>query len=81
VRELIERRGWAVEPDAPAIATLAETIAVLQSLGQDHLVGYLDSYAEAVEQLAELEVAAAGSNIYSDQHKRYGLTAARQAAY
>jgi DNA-binding transcriptional MerR regulator len=67
VRELIERRGWAVEPDAPAIATLVETIAALRSLGQDHLVGYLDSYAEAVERFTELEVTAVTSRTDTDQ--------------
>ena len=67
VRELIERRGWAVEPDSPAIATLVETIAVLRSLGQDHLVSFLDSYAEAVERFTELEVTAVASR--TDPHR------------
>lgn len=61
VRELIERRGWAIEPDAPAIGVLAETIAVLHSLGQGYLAADLDSYADAVERLAEREVAAVAS--------------------
>ncbi|MEV5709266.1 MerR family transcriptional regulator [Actinoallomurus sp. NPDC052274] len=61
VRELIEKRGWAIEPDAPAIATLAETIAVLHALGQGDLAADLDSYADAVERLAEREVAAVAS--------------------
>jgi DNA-binding transcriptional MerR regulator len=58
VRELLDRRRWTVGPDAPAIATLVETIAAMRSLGQDHLVGHLDAYADAVERLAELEVSA-----------------------
>ncbi|MGN9889456.1 MerR family transcriptional regulator [Micromonospora sp. L31] len=67
VRELIQRRGWAVEPDSPAIATLVETISVLRSLGQDHLVDLLDPYAEAVERFTELEVAAVASRTDPDQ--------------
>ncbi|SCE69703.1 MerR HTH family regulatory protein [Micromonospora purpureochromogenes] len=67
VQELIERRGWAVEPDSPAIATLVETISVLRSLGQDHLVDLLDPYAEAVERFTELEVAAVASRTDPDQ--------------
>ncbi|NYF56334.1 MerR family transcriptional regulator [Micromonospora purpureochromogenes] len=67
VQELIRRRGWAVEPDSPAIATLVETISVLRSLGQDHLVDLLDPYAEAVERFTELEVAAVASRTDPDQ--------------
>jgi DNA-binding transcriptional MerR regulator len=67
VEELIEQRGWAVEPHAPAIATLVDTIAVMRSLGQDHLLGHLDAYAEAVERFTELEVAAVTSRSDSDQ--------------
>lgn len=67
VQELIQRRGWAVEPDSPAIATLVETISVLRSLGQDHLVDLLDPYAEAVERFTELEVAAVASRTDPDQ--------------
>ncbi|MCO5987323.1 MerR family transcriptional regulator [Actinoallomurus spadix] len=67
VRELIEKRGWMIEPDAPAIGTLAETIAVLQSLGQDDLAADLDSYADAVERLAEREVAAVASRPDADR--------------
>lgn len=67
VRELIEQRGWAVEPDAPAITTLVETLAVLRSLGQDGLIGHLDAYADAVEQFAELEVAGVAARPDPDQ--------------
>lgn len=40
VRALIKSRGWSVEPDAPAVTTLIETIAALRSLNQDHLAGF-----------------------------------------
>ena len=61
VTELIARHGWSVEPAAPALATLVETVAAMRSLGQEHLLGHLDAYADAAEQLADLEVAAARS--------------------
>lgn len=67
VAALVESRGWAVDPDAPALATLVETIAVFRSLGQDHLVVPLDQYAAAVERFTELEVAAAASRHDPDQ--------------
>ncbi len=38
VNALIARRKWTVEPEAPALATLIETVAALRSLGQDNLV-------------------------------------------
>ena len=56
VRALIERRGWRVGPDAPAITTLVDTIAAMRSLRHDRQLDYLDAYAEAVERIAELEV-------------------------
>ena len=61
VAALITSRGWSVEPDAPALTTLVETIAALRTLNQDHLAGFLDSYADAVEKFTELEVAAVTS--------------------
>ncbi|MCO5968167.1 MerR family transcriptional regulator [Actinoallomurus soli] len=67
VRELIEKRGWTIEPDAPAIGTLAETIAALYALGQGDLAADLDSYADAVERLAEREVAAVASRPDTDR--------------
>src|SRR5215207_1992457 len=61
VDELIRSRGWTVEPEAPALTTLIETVAAFHTLDQDHLAGFLDSYAEAVEKVTELEVAAVTS--------------------
>ena len=62
VDALIKSRGWSVEPDAPALTTMVETIAALRTLNQDHLAGFLDSYADAVEKFTELEVAAVTSH-------------------
>ena len=67
VAELLERRGWSIEPDAPALTTLADTIAVLRSLGQHHLLGLLDAYADTAERLAALEVAAVTADPGADQ--------------
>jgi DNA-binding transcriptional MerR regulator len=61
VDELIKSRGWTVEPEAPALTTLIETVAAFRTLDQDHLAGFLDSYADAVEKFTELEVAAVTS--------------------
>lgn len=67
VEELVDHRGWAVEPDAPALVTLIDTIAVMRSLGQERLLGHLDAYADAAERNAELEIAAVDSSGDADQ--------------
>lgn len=67
VDELLTRRGWSVTANAPALATLVDTVAAFRSLGQDHLVAHLDSYAEAVERFTELEIAAVNSREGADQ--------------
>ena len=67
VNELITRRGWSVEPDAPALATLIDTVAALRTLGQDNLVTFLDDYADAVERFTTLEIEAVTANPTRDQ--------------
>ncbi|ONI67893.1 MerR family transcriptional regulator [Kribbella sp. ALI-6-A] len=67
VNDLIARRDWTVEPDAPALTTLIETVAALRSLDQDHLVAFLDSYADAIEKFTALEVAAVTERTSPDQ--------------
>lgn len=67
VAELIADRGWTVEPDAPALTTLIDTIAALRTLGQDYLVAHLDTYAEAVERFTQLEIEAVTSTPTRDQ--------------
>jgi DNA-binding transcriptional MerR regulator len=67
VTELITRRGWSVDPDAPALATLIETVAALHTLGQDNLVSFLDAYADAVERFTELEIEAVTTSPTRDQ--------------
>lgn len=67
IRELIERRGWAVEEDAPAVGMLVETVTAMRALGQEHLLGFLDAYAEEAERVAELEVAAVATRGHAEQ--------------
>ena len=67
VTDLITRRGWSVDPDAPALSTLIETVAALRTLGQDNLVSFLDAYAEAVERFTALEIDAVTTNPTRDQ--------------
>jgi DNA-binding transcriptional MerR regulator len=67
IRALIDRRGWAVEKNAPAIGLLVETVATMRALGQEHLLGLLDAYAEQAERVAELEVAAVATLEHPEQ--------------
>ncbi|MFG1907211.1 MerR family transcriptional regulator [Kribbella sp. NPDC048928] len=67
VADLIHDRGWSVDPEAPALATLVETIAALRTLGQDNLVAHLDTYADAVEAFTQLEIDAVTTNPTRDQ--------------
>lgn len=67
VTELITRRGWSVEPSAPALATLIETVAAFRTLGQDNLVTFLDAYADAVERFTKLEIDAVSTSPTRDQ--------------
>jgi len=50
------RRGWNVKKGNPAWSLLIQVVATMHSLGQDDPAGLLDSYADAAEQLAEVDV-------------------------
>jgi DNA-binding transcriptional MerR regulator len=67
VTELIANRGWSIHPEAPALATLIDTIAALHTLGQDNLVAHLDTYADSVERFTALEIDAVTANPTRDQ--------------
>jgi DNA-binding transcriptional MerR regulator len=67
VADLIHDRGWSVDPAAPALATLIDTIAALRTLGQDSLVAHLDTYADSVEAFTALEIEAVTANPTRDQ--------------
>ena len=62
VDALLKSRNWKVDPDAPALTTLTETIATMRSLGQEHLTDLVEAYADAVEKFTALEVAAVTAN-------------------
>ncbi|TDW89545.1 MerR-like DNA binding protein [Kribbella pratensis] len=67
VTDLIADRGWSIDPEAPALATLIDTVAVLRTLGQDNLVAHLDTYADAVERFTQFEIDAVTANPTRDQ--------------
>ncbi|GAA3651361.1 MerR family transcriptional regulator [Streptomyces chitinivorans] len=53
---LAERRGWRVGPDNPAWLTLVQALVACEWLGQRDLLEMIDTYAEALERVAEAEV-------------------------
>ncbi|TDW80903.1 MerR family transcriptional regulator [Kribbella sp. VKM Ac-2566] len=67
VTDLIADRGWSIDPEAPALATLIDTVAALRTLGQDNLVAHLDTYADAVERFTQFEIDAVTANPTRDQ--------------
>jgi len=50
---LVERRGWHVSPDAPALDQVADFITAARALGLHELLGVMDGYADAAEAVAE----------------------------
>ncbi len=58
VDALIARRGWNLEASNPIRAVAAEVLAHLDRLGQHEVIGALDAYARAAEQIAEADIAA-----------------------
>lgn len=57
VRELVARRGWAVDDDHPAALALAEALAALERVGHGVFAEVLDDYAAAAEKVAAADVA------------------------
>lgn len=66
VRELIARRGWAVEDDHPAARALAEALAALERVGHGAFAEVLDDYAAAAEQVAAADLAHVGRRLGLD---------------
>lgn len=56
--DLVAERGWYVSRDTPAWGTAVSVLATYARLGDDDLAAQLGLYAEAMEQVAEREVAA-----------------------
>jgi DNA-binding transcriptional MerR regulator len=66
VEEFIARRGWRVTRDNPSIGTAATVLATWRDLTQHGLAqrdlgAILDDYADAVEQIAAVDLAAVNS--------------------
>ncbi|HZN19044.1 MAG TPA: MerR family transcriptional regulator [Micromonosporaceae bacterium] len=58
VEELVRHRGWRVEPGSPGLDRAADAVHALRTLGQEDLLGCLETYADAAEQVAACEVGA-----------------------
>ncbi len=54
--EMINRRGWQINPTSPARRDLAQLLATLHGLGQADFTAVLDDYAQAAERLAACEL-------------------------
>jgi DNA-binding transcriptional MerR regulator len=57
VLDLLARRGWHADPDCPPARSLITAVASLAELGRDDLSGLMEVYAEAVEKMAEADIA------------------------
>jgi DNA-binding transcriptional MerR regulator len=57
VRELVRGRGWKVDNDDPAYEVLVDLVAAMRALGEDDLLEILDTYAEAAEKIAAVDLA------------------------
>lgn len=56
LRALIERRGWTVDPQNPGWGLAARVIDDYAALGRDDLITTLDTYAEAAERVARVDL-------------------------
>lgn len=56
-RELLERTGWAVDPDSPEVAQLARALAAAQDAGFQIPDDVMRAYIEASETIATAEIA------------------------
>ncbi|GAB2526843.1 MerR family transcriptional regulator [Nocardia heshunensis] len=56
VRAMLDRLGWRVGRDNPAVHTAAEVIGALRQLGHGEIADRVDEYARAVEPIAELDM-------------------------
>ncbi|MGW4244968.1 MerR family transcriptional regulator [Nocardia sp. NPDC004722] len=56
VRAMLDRLGWRVGRDNPAVHTAAEVIGALRQLGHGDIADRVEEYARAVEPIAELDM-------------------------
>jgi DNA-binding transcriptional MerR regulator len=57
VHELVRARGWHVDAHDPAYEVLVDLVAAMRALGEDDLLEILDTYAEAAERVAAIDLA------------------------
>lgn len=57
VRALVDGRGWRVDTHDPTLDVLIDLVAALRALGEDDLLEILDTYAEAAEKIAAIDLA------------------------
>ncbi len=57
VQELVAGRGWQIDADDPTLDVLIDLVAALRALGEDDLLEILDTYAEAAEKVAAIDLA------------------------
>ncbi|MTE12202.1 MerR family transcriptional regulator [Nocardia aurantiaca] len=61
VRAMLDRLGWRVGRDDPAVFAAAEVVGAIRQLGHGELVDRLDDYARTLEPIADLDMAAVTS--------------------
>ncbi|MVU79569.1 MerR family transcriptional regulator [Nocardia sp. ET3-3] len=61
VRAMLERLGWRVGPDNPAVHAAAEVVGALRQLGHGDIADRLEDYARALKPVAELDMAVLAS--------------------
>jgi DNA-binding transcriptional MerR regulator len=70
VRELVDRLGWVVTPDSPALHFLSGAVAAARSAGVPLEAESLEDYARAVEGVARVDVAAVrGEDLATALHR------------
>lgn len=57
VLALVRSRGWQVASDDVEFEHLTELVATMRALGEDDLLEILDTYAEAAEKVAAIDIA------------------------
>jgi DNA-binding transcriptional MerR regulator len=56
VDELVEARGWLIDPEAPARRTVADVLVAFQQLGGPDVEFLLERYADAAERIAATDL-------------------------
>jgi DNA-binding transcriptional MerR regulator len=58
IAELVDRRGWRVNPNNPGLRAAATVLVTWRELSGDNRAGLLDGYADGVERIAAADLAA-----------------------